>query len=105
MHRPTVQVYEHEGAGYAVRRGVQRPERPQAFAAAVSGLRLDLGCGPGQYLPLLGSPAVAADAAHAMVSASAAADPSVPVVQADLLHLPFARGAFAGISAFSSSAG
>lgn len=45
MHRPTVQVYEHEGARYAV----------------------------------------------------VAADPSVPAVQADVLHLPFARGAFAGI--------
>lgn len=97
MHRPTVQVYEREGAGYAVRRGVQRPERARAFGAAVTGLRLDLGCGPGQYLPLLGSPAVAADAAHAMAAAARRDHPEVPSVQADLLHLPFGRGTFGGI--------
>ena len=94
MHRPTVEVYEREGAHYAVRRGVQRPERAEGFSLAVDGLRLDLGCGPGQYLPLLGRPAIASDAAHAMATTAAA---HAPAVQADLADLPFGRRAFAGI--------
>ncbi|WP_426573285.1 methyltransferase domain-containing protein [Aquihabitans sp. McL0605] len=99
MDRPTIEVYEQEGAGYAVRRGVQRPERAEAFARRVTpgGRRLDLGCGPGHYLPLLGRPAVAADAAHAMVLAAHALAPEVPAVRADLTDLPFDRGAFAGV--------
>lgn len=93
MDRATVDIYEAEGARYAVRRGVQRPERVQAFATAIPerGLRLDLGCGPGHYLPLLGEPVVACDAAFAMVAAAAEANAGVPVVQADLIDLPFGR--------------
>ena len=34
MDRPTVEVYEREAAGYAERRGVQRPQRATAFAEA-----------------------------------------------------------------------
>jgi len=99
MDRPTIEVYEREAAGYAVRRGVQRPERASAFAGAVApeGVRLDLGCGPGHYLPLLGEPAVAVDAAASMVRAAREAHPSVPAVRADLLHLPFGRGTVAGV--------
>lgn len=97
MDRPTIEIYEREGAGYAARRGVQHPERVTAFAAAVEGLRLDLGSGPGQYLPLLGTPAVAVDAAHAMVLAARDQHPGVPAVQAELVHLPFGRGAFGGV--------
>ncbi len=94
VDRATIAVYEAEGEGYAVRRGLQRPERTAAFGAAVEGLRLDLGCGPGHHLPLLGEPAIAADAAHAMASAASA---HAPAVQADLLDLPFGAGAFDGI--------
>ncbi len=103
IHRPTIDVYEREGGAYAVRRGVQRPERAEAFAAALpaDGLRLDLGAGPGHYLPHLGEPAVALDAAHAMVAAARTAlepaGPAVPVVQGDLADLPFGRDTFAGV--------
>jgi TDG/mug DNA glycosylase family protein len=98
VHKQTIEVYEREAGGYASRRGVQGEERVEAFATAVGdGLRLDLGCGPGHYLPLLGRPAVASDAADAMCRAAAQVDPSAPVVRADLSHLPFARHAFAGI--------
>lgn len=99
MHRATIEVYEHEGDAYAVRRGVQRPERVEHFAATVPahGLRLDLGCGPGHYLPLLGRPAVALDGAHAMVEATRRDQPDVPVVQADLADLPFASQVFEGV--------
>lgn len=102
MDRPTIDIYEREAAGYAVRRGVQRPERASAFGAAVDrsapdGIRLDLGCGPGHYLPLLGTPVVALDAASAMVRAARSAHPDVPALQADLVHLPFGRSAVAGV--------
>ncbi|CAN5683589.1 hypothetical protein BH10ACT1_BH10ACT1_01540 [soil metagenome] len=99
MHRSTVEVYEREGATYAVRRGLQRPERAEAFAAALppGGLRLDLGSGPGHYLSLLGRPALAADAAGAMLEAARLAAPDVPAVQVDLADLPFAPAAFAGV--------
>ncbi|MCU1498932.1 MAG: mismatch-specific DNA-glycosylase [Acidimicrobiales bacterium] len=99
MHRPTIDVYEREAGAYAVRRGVQRPDRVAAFAAGLPDgrLRLDLGCGPGHYLPLLGRPAVAVDAASAMVAATRLAAPDVPVVRADLSDLPFGGGAFAGV--------
>ena len=99
MHRPTVDIYEADAAGYAERRGVQREERVAAFAAALGpdGLRLDLGCGPGHYLPLLGRPAVSVDAAAAMAQVAARAAPDVPAVQADLAELPFGRHAFDGV--------
>jgi TDG/mug DNA glycosylase family protein len=107
MDRATIEVYEREGANYAERRGVQRPERAVAFAAAVDALgpdarRLDLGCGPGHYLDLLGRPAVALDGALAMVTAARATAPDVPAVRGDLADLPFARGAFAGLWASKS---
>lgn len=99
MHRPTIEVYEREAGSYAQRRGVQRVERVSAFADALpaDGLRLDLGCGPGHYLPLLGRPVVAADATGAMVRAAGSDHPEVPVVQADLADLPFGRHAFDGV--------
>ena len=102
MDRPTIAIYDREGATYADRRGVQRPERVRAFAAAVDATgpdarRLDLGAGPGHYLPLLGSPAVAVDASATMTALARTAAPSAAVVQADLAQLPFGRAAFAGV--------
>lgn len=99
MHRPTVAVYEAEGAGYAARRGAPSETLARAFAEAVGpgGLRLDLGCGPGRHLSLIGRPAVCADAAGAMVRASSQIAPDVPGVQADLADLPFGRHVFDGI--------
>lgn len=94
VDRATIAIYEAEGAHYEVRRGIQQPERIEAFGAEVDGLRLDLGSGPGHHLPLLGTPAAAADGAHAMARAAAR---HAPAVQADLVHLPFDRGAFAAI--------
>lgn len=71
----------------------------RAFAGALErgALRLDLGCGPGHYLPLLGEAAVALDATSAMVAAAGLAHPDVPAVQGDLADLPFGRHAFAGV--------
>ncbi|HRW38822.1 MAG: methyltransferase domain-containing protein [Acidimicrobiales bacterium] len=89
-----MEVYEREGAAYAARRGIQRPERTRAFGSAVTGLRLDLGCGPGHHLDLLGRPAIALDAAASMVRAAAT---HAPAVQADLARLPFGDRSFDGI--------
>lgn len=99
VHRPTIEIYEREAGAYAERRGVQRPERVRRLAEALpaGALRLDLGCGPGHYLALLGRPAVAVDAARSMVAAAHQAHPGTPAVQADLADLPFGRDTFAGV--------
>lgn len=99
MHRPTIEVYEREGARYAARRGVQRPDLAEAFARDVppGSLRLDLGCGPGHHLPLLGRRAIALDGARSMVEATRSAHPDVPAVVADLSDLPFGRATFGGV--------
>lgn len=99
VHKPTIHIYEREAGTYAARRGVQREERVRSFAGAlaVGSLRLDLGCGPGHYLPLLGQPSVAVDAAEAMIQATRRQYPNTPTVQADLVDLPFGRGSFGGV--------
>jgi TDG/mug DNA glycosylase family protein len=56
----------------------------------------DLGCGAGLHLPYLPRPAVALDAAHAMVRLAREAAPDAWPVQADLEALPFRRGALGG---------
>ena len=73
-----------------------------AARVRAGGLRVDAGCGPGNYLAALGRPAVALDAAHAMLVLAREAAPDVPGVQADLEALPFRRGALAGAWARNS---
>lgn len=99
MDRPTIAIYEREGASYGVRRGVGNPEPIEAFGASVpaGARRLDLGCGPGHHLPLLGSPAVAVDGARAMVAAARDLAPDTPGAVADLTDLPFGPATFAGV--------
>lgn len=99
MDPETIAVYEAEGADYSIRRGVQDPQRPLAFASTITAgaLRLDLGSGPGHHLPFLGRPAIAVDAAQSMVDASRLAHPEVPAVQADLRSLPFRTRSFGGV--------
>ncbi|MCU1353406.1 MAG: mug [Acidimicrobiales bacterium] len=104
MHRETVDVYEQAARHYAEHRSVHRADHVAAFAAAVrpDGPRLDLGAGPGHYLPLLGRPAVALDAARAMIVEARRQHGDVPGLQGDLVHLPFRGGAFAGVWASKS---
>lgn len=99
MHRATIEIYEREAGAYAARRGVQREDRVRAFAESipVGALRLDLGCGPGHYLPLLGNTAIAVDAAQAMVAAAVRDHPEVAATRADLTDLPFGPATFAGV--------
>jgi TDG/mug DNA glycosylase family protein len=71
-------------------------------AVAPGAVTADLGAGAGLHLPYLGRPAVAVDAAMAMVRLAAATAPDVPGVQADLEALPFGRGALGGAWARAS---
>ena len=99
MDRATVDVYEREALAYAARRRAQSPERAERFAADLpaGALRLDLGCGPGAYLPHLGRPLVAADAAAAMLGVARHRAPHAMAVRCDLEALPFRRHAVAGV--------
>jgi SAM-dependent methyltransferase len=69
------------------------------FVASVrpGGPILDLGCGPGRHLALLGPAATGADAAEAMVRAARATVPAAPVTRCDLAVLPYRAASFAGV--------
>ncbi|NLD75301.1 MAG: methyltransferase domain-containing protein [Acidimicrobiales bacterium] len=101
MHESTLEAYERIGGDYAVRRGVQDPDRAERLASEAAGILprrvLDLGCGPGHYLRLLGPSPVGADAVRSMVEAARSANPTVPVVRCDLARLPFGRHTFSGV--------
>jgi TDG/mug DNA glycosylase family protein len=104
MDRSTVDAYERSAVDYASARGVGNGERAEAFAASVAtdGVRLDLGCGPGHHLPLLGRPVVGADAAAAMLDVVPQHAPWAWRVRCDQEALPFRRGALAGVWANKS---
>ncbi|CAN5560822.1 hypothetical protein BH20ACT2_BH20ACT2_13530 [soil metagenome] len=104
MDRATVEIYEASARHYAERRKAQQPERTEAFAAALApgAIRVDLGCGPGLHLPLLGTPVVAVDAAAAMLDVVGEAAPYALRVRADLEHVPLRRGSVAGVWASKS---
>jgi double-stranded uracil-DNA glycosylase len=104
MDHRTVDVYEQAARAYGERRRADAPERARSFAAAVppGGVRLDLGSGPGHYLPHLGSPVVAVDAAPAMVAEARRRHPGAPGVAADLEALPLRPGSVAGVWASKS---
>jgi TDG/mug DNA glycosylase family protein len=106
MDERTVQAYDRGAGAYVEKRRAYHPDRAEAFAALLppGGRRLDLGSGPGHYLPHLGRPVVAADAAPAMVQAALSrhGGPGVSGVVCDIEATPFARGAFAGVWASKS---
>ncbi len=99
MDRATIETYERRAAQFAARRKANDPGRARAFAAAVApgAVRLDLGCGPGHYLPVLGEPVVAADAAPAMLVEARARYGPFPAVACDLEALPFRLGGLGGV--------
>jgi double-stranded uracil-DNA glycosylase len=98
MDRTTVDVYEAQAKEWRADRTPRHLDDAVAFAARVvgPGAVLDAGCGPGWYTEAIGSPAVALDAAFAMIELAREAAPDALPVQADLAHLPFARGSLAG---------
>ena len=95
MEESTVRVYEEQADVWVTARPPKRVEGAQALAAASLPGRpvLDVGCGPGGHFPYLGSSVVGVDAAIGMLRHAPAGS---LVVQADLMALPFARGAFGG---------
>lgn len=98
MDRATVELYEQEAAAYEARRTARHRGRAEAFGQRLrhGGLAVDLGSGPGWYTDALGQPAVAVDAAMAMLRRTRERAPSCLPVQADLGALPFRRGALSG---------
>jgi double-stranded uracil-DNA glycosylase len=99
MDRATVDVYERAAHLYAERRRAYQPDRARSFASVVpdGALRVDLGAGPGHYLPHLGPRVIAADAAEAMVAEARRRHPGVPGVVCDLEALPFRGGSVGGV--------
>jgi len=68
-------------------------------------LVLDLGCGPGQdsrYLRRRGFHVVGLDLTQPFLQVARRRSPKLPLVQADIEHLPFSPKAFAGIWAAAS---
>jgi TDG/mug DNA glycosylase family protein len=104
MERDTVAVYESQSAAWRDRRPARFVDRARALADAIPehAIRIDLGCGAGKHLPILGSPVVALDAAYAMVDLARHEARDAWPVQADLEALPFRRGSLAGAWARAS---
>jgi TDG/mug DNA glycosylase family protein len=90
--RRTLAAYDDGAGRYAAERGAYDAEAAAAFGRAVEGWRVDLGCGPGLYLPHLGSPVLAVDASLPMLREAAAPF----AVQADVSALPVRRGSLGG---------
>jgi double-stranded uracil-DNA glycosylase len=104
VDRETVQVYEARAVEWRDRRPPRFLDRLASLTATVpaGGVVADLGCGAGLHLPHLTRPAIALDAAYAMLELARATAPDVPGVQADLESLPFRRGGLAGAWARAS---
>jgi TDG/mug DNA glycosylase family protein len=94
----TARIYEEHAATWSARRSPRWRPRAQALGDAVApgAVRADLGSGPGQYGPDLGTPLVQLDVAFAMLAIARDANPAAPCVQADLEALPFRPGALGG---------
>ncbi len=90
-----MRVYEERAAEWRDARPPTRTDEARAVAGdtAPGAVTLDLGCGPGSYLPYLRRPTVALDAADAMLRLARDAAPDAWPVRADLEALPFRRGA------------
>jgi TDG/mug DNA glycosylase family protein len=100
----TVAVYETRAEEWRDRRAARFLDRAALLGASVvdGSFVADLGCGAGLHLPYLPRPAVALDAAFAMVGLAREAAPDAAGVQADLEALPFRRGALGGAWARAS---
>ena len=97
MDRRTVEIYETQSERYEAQRTPRHRAQAERFATrVVGGPAADLGCGPGWYTDAVGRPAVAVDAALAMLRRTREVAPTSLPVQADLQALPFRRGALAG---------
>src|SRR5262249_35593594 len=98
MDAGTVAIYEEGATRWAAARPAMLREDAVEFAAGLPAgvVRADLGCGPGKYTGDLGTPVVAFDAAHSMLTLARGSAPQAWAVQGDLEHLPFRTGALGG---------
>jgi SAM-dependent methyltransferase len=95
MDERTFAIYEEVAVQWQLSRGEANDDLGRLFRhQAGDGLLIDLGCGPGRYLPQLGPPVIGLDVSASMLRL--AEEQGHPVVQADLESLPFANNAFAG---------
>lgn len=104
VDRATINVYEDQARRWRDRRGARSPDRAVALGRTVADgtPRVDLGCGPGLHLPLLGEPVVGLDGARAMLELAREAAPGAWLVQGDLEALPLRAGALGGAWARAS---
>ncbi|MFI5053095.1 MAG: class I SAM-dependent methyltransferase, partial [Acidimicrobiia bacterium] len=104
MDRDTVAVYEARAEDWRDAREARFLDRAALLSASVrnGGPVADLGCGAGLHLPYLPRPAVALDAAYAMVELARQVAADVPGVAGDLETLPLRRGALGGVWARAS---
>ncbi|MGK2947858.1 MAG: uracil-DNA glycosylase family protein [Acidimicrobiales bacterium] len=97
MDRATVDIYEQQSDRYEAQRAPSLLAEATTFGRRrPAGPVVDLGSGPGWYTAALGAPAVALDAAAAMLRRTRDVAPGCLPVQADLLALPFRRGSLVG---------
>jgi SAM-dependent methyltransferase len=103
--------YNRVAGEYALRFGDELAHKPlersllDAFAASVTGLICDLGCGPGQaaaYLHARGAEVVGVDLSEAMVEQAQRLHSAIRFIQADMRALPFADASLAGVVALYS---
>jgi double-stranded uracil-DNA glycosylase len=104
VDRDTVAVYEARAEEWRDRRAARFLDRAELLGAHVppGAVVADLGCGAGLHLPYLPRPAVALDAAFAMVGLARETAPDAAGVQADLEALPIRRGTLGGAWARAS---
>ncbi|MEL7210236.1 MAG: class I SAM-dependent methyltransferase, partial [Actinomycetota bacterium] len=102
LDRATRDAYERSAARWATARTPSALDRWEQLATSVgdvTGPGADLGCGPGWHTGSLPAPAVAVDAARAMLDLVGDHAPDAPRVQADLGRLPFTRAALGAVLA------
>lgn len=106
----TLTVYDRDAQVFLRRWGRLPYKRPALLAEWLGivprrGRLLDLGCGAGQdarYLTTRGHRIIGLDGAWPLLRFGRRRDPTVPLVQADIRHLPFRPGGFDGIWAAAS---
>jgi SAM-dependent methyltransferase len=104
VDRDTVAVYEARAGEWRDTREARFLDRAALLRASVLDdlVVADLGCGAGLHLPFLPRPAVALDAAVAMVQLARGTASDVPGVCGDLEALPLRRGGLGGAWARAS---